>query len=143
MTHLVACPSCNRHVRAREHVSCPFCNVELPALAEPRSPNVLGLGRAAVMALGAALAVAPLTACGSDDDGGGSGGTSSGGGGSGGSGGGSAGTSSGGSSGGGSGGTGGGDAGGSGGIAGGNSGGFSGLAQPYGIPPLRDPDERF
>jgi hypothetical protein len=139
MTHLVACPSCNRHVRVREHVSCPFCKAELPALAQPRTPNIVGLGRAAVMALGAALAVAPLTGCGSDDDGGGSGGTSGSGGSSGGSGGasgGSAGNSSGGSSGSSTGGT-------AGGGVGGGSGGFSGMAQPYGIPPLRDPSEPF
>ena len=53
MNHLVPCPECQRHVRARE-TSCPFCaaaldpsNAAVPALPTQR------LGRAALFGLGA------------------------------------------------------------------------------------------
>lgn len=64
MTHLVACPSCTRHVRVHES-SCPFCQHALSdavrATPEPRGPAVL-LSRGALYAFGVgALTVA--TAC--------------------------------------------------------------------------------
>jgi hypothetical protein len=64
MTHLVACPSCTRHVRVSES-SCPFCHHALSdavrATPEPRGPAVR-LSRGALYAFGVgALTVA--TAC--------------------------------------------------------------------------------
>jgi hypothetical protein len=54
MPHLVACPSCARHVRVSE-AACPFCGVVLAESlrqgAPPRRPGVR-LTRAAVFALG-------------------------------------------------------------------------------------------
>jgi hypothetical protein len=76
MTHLVPCPSCQRHVRAGEG-SCPFCAVslELAAMPPPRLPRSR-LGRAATFAFGATIAgLTSLSACsdGEDDDGSGGG----------------------------------------------------------------------
>lgn len=67
-THLVVCPSCARHVRAREE-SCPFCRSELgEALRqtpEPRAPAIR-LSRGALYAFGVgSLTVA--TMCGSSN----------------------------------------------------------------------------
>ncbi len=73
MSHLVACSSCQRHVRITE-TFCPFCGDALPMSLRgsepPRTPTTR-LGRAAIFAFGAALAAA--TGCGDShtaDDGG-------------------------------------------------------------------------
>lgn len=58
MKTLVPCTGCQRHVRADE-TACPFCGVAVDAsLARPEGVNGAGLSRAAVIALGAALAAA-------------------------------------------------------------------------------------
>jgi hypothetical protein len=62
MRHLVACPSCARHVRVSE-AACPFCGVALAGSlrlsAPPRRPGVR-LTRAALFALGTGtVALAP------------------------------------------------------------------------------------
>jgi hypothetical protein len=53
-THLVACPSCSRHVRVSES-ACPFCGGGLPASLRdapaPRAPRTR-LTRAALFAFG-------------------------------------------------------------------------------------------
>lgn len=75
MSHLVPCPSCERHVRAHE-VSCPFCARELD-FSDSQPPTLPGtrLSRAAIFAFSATLAAGvATTACSSDDDGGGKGG---------------------------------------------------------------------
>jgi hypothetical protein len=57
--HLVACPSCARHVRVSE-AACPFCGVGLPAslrASAPPEPPGVRLARAAMFALGAGTAV--------------------------------------------------------------------------------------
>jgi hypothetical protein len=58
--HLVACPTCARHVRVSE-ASCPFCATALGEsqrdLRAPRAP-AQRLGRAALYALGVGLAAA-------------------------------------------------------------------------------------
>ncbi|HZO13038.1 MAG TPA: hypothetical protein VFB62_07260 [Polyangiaceae bacterium] len=60
--HYFACPSCERHIHDEE-TSCPFCGVELvaPPLARPAPRG--HLGRAALLAFGAALV---SVACGED-----------------------------------------------------------------------------
>ncbi len=61
---LSPCSSCGRHVRTNE--TCPFCGAACaPTLTRRASTG--RLGRAALFALGAAMAVAPLTGCGDDD----------------------------------------------------------------------------
>ncbi len=65
MVHpLVPCPACARHVRTT-HAACPFCAMPLPAdLARRAVPDApTRLGRAALFAFGASIAVG---ACGSD-----------------------------------------------------------------------------
>ena len=127
MTHLVPCPSCERHVRASE-TTCPFCGstVDLSGVPPPALPN-RRLGRAALVAFGATIAAGvATTSCGGDTDEpgrGGSGGSAAGGGGAGGSGG------TGGN------GSGGGSTGGSAGSSTGGSGGDGGSVGPvYGVP---------
>lgn len=64
--HLVACPSCARHVRVNE-ATCPFCASVVPnALrrAEPRRAPAERLSRAALYAFGVGtLTVATAGAC--------------------------------------------------------------------------------
>ena len=58
--HLVACPSCARHVRVSEQ-ACPFCRTSLPAsFAAAPGPRTVGvrLKRAALYAIGGTLTVA-------------------------------------------------------------------------------------
>jgi hypothetical protein len=72
MAHFVPCSSCERHIRASE-AECPFCGASLdfaPLPARAPRPNIR---RAALIALGTALAGAPL-GCGDTDEDGGSGG---------------------------------------------------------------------
>ena len=62
--HLLACPSCSRHVRSRE-TACPFCGVALSESFRatlPPTPPVVRLARAALVALGAGAAAG--TGCG-------------------------------------------------------------------------------
>jgi hypothetical protein len=76
MSHLVPCPSCNRHVRASE-AECPFCGdvVDLGTSPAPALPTSR-LGRAATFAFGATLIGATsMMACGGDSDDGDDGGT--------------------------------------------------------------------
>lgn len=76
MSHLVPCPSCNRHVRATE-MECPFCGdlVDLATSPAPALPSSR-LGRAATFAFGATLIGATsMMACGGDSDDGDDGGT--------------------------------------------------------------------
>jgi|GEM_PF-1194559 len=62
MPHLSPCPQCSRHVRSDE-VRCPFCDGAL-ALDERPPPVPAGrIGRAALMAFGAAIATASLAGC--------------------------------------------------------------------------------
>ncbi len=80
---LIPCPSCARHVRARES-ACPFCAATLPAdpgaRAVPATPG--RLGRAAAFFFGAAVTVAgcstEVTTNATGDTTGGAGGASSG-----------------------------------------------------------------
>jgi hypothetical protein len=56
--HLAPCPGCSRHVRV-DSVACPFCLVELDGSFRSqgaRPQPTTRLGRAALMAFGAALA---------------------------------------------------------------------------------------
>src|SRR5690606_5822960 len=65
MSHLVPCPSCQRHVRTHE-VSCPFCGapLDLSGVAPRRLPPAR-LGRAATLAFGTLLGASALvTGCG-------------------------------------------------------------------------------
>src|ERR1051326_8322330 len=66
MAWLVACPSCNRHLRTSES-TCPFCNADVRAAIANTPPRPIPTGhlsRAAMMAFAAAhLGVA---ACGGD-----------------------------------------------------------------------------
>lgn len=69
MSHLRACQSCARHVRATE-TDCPFCSEALPAAGPaPRAPRQR-LSRAKVLAFGVAVATS-VAVGGSDGDGGG------------------------------------------------------------------------
>lgn len=67
---LVPCSACRRHVRATES-ACPFCSASLTSAGakgtarEVAAATTRGMSRAAILALGAAIAV---TACSSDDD---------------------------------------------------------------------------
>ena len=58
MSSLVPCPGCNRHVRSDE-TSCPFCQAALaprqPCVGGCSGPTAARLGRAALVAAGAAL----------------------------------------------------------------------------------------
>ena len=62
-SHLVPCPGCSRHVRARED-ACPFCRGALPDAVRSSPPPrriVARLSRAGLIAAGAtATAVAAL-----------------------------------------------------------------------------------
>ncbi len=71
MSHLVPCPSCQRHVRHVE-TACPFCGaaVELASTPAPQMPRTR-LSRAATFAFGATLVGAALGACGGESEGGG------------------------------------------------------------------------
>jgi hypothetical protein len=74
--HLLACPSCARHVRASE-ASCPFCETSIAsALAgsPPRQRPRERLSRAALVAFG--IGSASVVACGGAVQGGGTGGGS-------------------------------------------------------------------
>jgi hypothetical protein len=60
--HLIACPSCARHVRASEP-SCPFCKASVVEAARafvPRKRPTERLGRAALYALGLSGATAAV-----------------------------------------------------------------------------------
>ena len=64
------CPQCRRHIRHTE-TQCPFCgaSVEGAFNVSPRLPRPSArLSRSALAAMGAALASAPLAACGDEDD---------------------------------------------------------------------------
>jgi hypothetical protein len=64
---LEPCPTCARHVRTTE-TACPFCGAALGVAFRARAPRVAPrarLGRTAVFAFGAALAV---SACSDGDD---------------------------------------------------------------------------
>jgi hypothetical protein len=64
--HLVACPSCARHVRAGESV-CPFCATVVPDATrgtEPRRPPTERLSRSALYAFGVGGSLAVAAACG-------------------------------------------------------------------------------
>jgi hypothetical protein len=64
--HLVACPSCARHVRASESV-CPFCATVVPDATrgtEPRRPPTERLSRSALYAFGVGGSLAVAAACG-------------------------------------------------------------------------------
>ncbi len=63
MAHLRPCTTCSRHVDAAE-TSCPFCDGALAVEAPVPAAPVARLGRAAAMAVGAAVATASLAACG-------------------------------------------------------------------------------
>jgi hypothetical protein len=150
MTQLIVCAGCNRHVRC-DATNCPFCAVALPGAAAPRPLEASrGMSRAAILALGAAIAAtAPLGCSDETDDqsasgsgasgsgASGSGASGSGASGSGASGGGASGSGGSGTGGDGTGGTAGGaggdDVGGMGGIGG--QGGTGNIAPPYGAPP--------
>jgi len=70
MADLRPCTGCLRHVRIDE-TRCPFCEAALPAAAPVPMISEARIGRAARMALGAAMATASLTGCtrsGSDAD---------------------------------------------------------------------------
>lgn len=62
MSPLLPCPGCSRHVRAGE--PCPFCGHEAsPSRAAPPEPRQR-LSRAAILALGAAIAGSTALGCG-------------------------------------------------------------------------------
>ena len=68
MTQLVPCPTCHRHVRSGSS-ECPFCATTLPGAPTPRTFEVQrGMSRAAIIALGAAIASSTPFAC-SDETG--------------------------------------------------------------------------
>jgi len=65
--HLVACPSCSRHIRVDE-VACPFCHAETPQAVRDAAPPVLPsvrLSRAALYAVGVG-SISLSAACGGD-----------------------------------------------------------------------------
>ncbi len=64
MKTLIPCGGCGRHVRANES-ACPFCGATIEAEAAARAVPSAGarLGRAALFAFGATIAVT-ATACG-------------------------------------------------------------------------------
>lgn len=62
---LVSCSGCERHVRADDE-ACPFCGAAVEAPPEPTGRRPVGrLGRAAMFAFGASLA---LAGCADDRD---------------------------------------------------------------------------
>src|ERR1700679_2314267 len=64
--HLVACPSCARHVRVSEAV-CPFCATPVPDTTrnlEARRPPTERLSRSALYAFGGGGSLAVAAACG-------------------------------------------------------------------------------
>ena len=64
MSQLTPCPGCSRHVAANES-QCPFCEAPLGARERATETPLPRLGRAAVMAFGAAVATTvTLAACG-------------------------------------------------------------------------------
>jgi len=68
-SHLVPCPGCSRHVRARE-AACPFCQAALPDTVRASSPPrrvVARLSRAGMIAAGATAAAIAVTGCGGSD----------------------------------------------------------------------------
>ena len=67
MSHLFACPSCERHVRCDE-VDCPFCGVALGTPPGPRPLPRGHLGRAALLAFGTAIAAASCSEETTNDD---------------------------------------------------------------------------
>lgn len=109
MNELTPCPECHRHVRKAE-ASCPFCGEALALSQLPAHPLPRSrLGRAATFAFGATLASATaLVGCGGESKEGKKGGE--------------AGSASGGAA--------------AGGTTGGESIGGTGIAPPYGIPPV-------
>jgi hypothetical protein len=65
MNPLRPCPACSRHVRAAE-LCCPFCDAALDAVTSKAGAPPARLGRAALLAFGAAAATALAgAACGS------------------------------------------------------------------------------
>jgi hypothetical protein len=62
MSHLRPCSDCDRHVRSDE-VRCPFCGGALEVDDRPPPVPTGRIGRAALMAFGAALATASLAGC--------------------------------------------------------------------------------
>ncbi|NUQ73285.1 MAG: hypothetical protein HUU21_07000 [Polyangiaceae bacterium] len=68
MPHLRPCSGCNRHVRSDE-VRCPFCDDALPVDERPPPIPAGRMGRAALMAFGAAIATASLAGCDGKKDG--------------------------------------------------------------------------
>ena len=64
-SHLLPCPSCERHIRASTLV-CPFCEAATGAL--PKTPAPVGprtrLSRAALTAFGASALTLAIVACG-------------------------------------------------------------------------------
>jgi hypothetical protein len=70
-SHLVPCPGCSRHVRARED-ACPFCRTALPDAVRASAPPrrvVARLSRAGLIAASAAAAAIAATACGGEETG--------------------------------------------------------------------------
>jgi hypothetical protein len=70
-SHLVPCPACSRHVRARED-ACPFCLAALPNALRTSTPPRRATGRlarAGLVAATAAAAALAATACGGEETG--------------------------------------------------------------------------
>jgi hypothetical protein len=68
MTQLIVCAGCNRHVRC-DATTCPFCAVALPGAAAPRPLEASrGMSRAAILALGAAIATSAPLGCSDETD---------------------------------------------------------------------------
>lgn len=62
MKPLRPCPACSRHVRVTE-TSCTFCGEALETVTLPKVAPPARLGRAALLAFGAAAATATIAAC--------------------------------------------------------------------------------
>ncbi|MFK7989794.1 MAG: hypothetical protein AB8I08_27495 [Sandaracinaceae bacterium] len=61
--NMVPCPGCTRHVRSAD-THCPFCGDALPlALRQQRRAVAPRMGRAAMFAFGAAMAVSTASGC--------------------------------------------------------------------------------
>jgi hypothetical protein len=58
----IPCVGCGRHVRA-DDASCPFCGASVPEVVVGPAVSFAGLGRAAIMALGATLAGTAIAGC--------------------------------------------------------------------------------
>lgn len=68
-SHLVPCPGCSRHVRARE-AACPFCRAALSDVVRASSPPrrvVARFSRAGMIAAGATAVAIAATGCGGTD----------------------------------------------------------------------------